>query len=370
MPKMLQNVRSAKLISLGYCEFTRCLEQRIAVKTGLNLSRPNRIAAVPTMRCNLRCKQCDIWKLELQDPELNTSQWKRILLSLRRWLGVFRVNFSGGDPFLRRDLIDLLSFCSKNSILAGVVTNGFTIDQELSNKIMRCAPFNINVSLDGSRAQTHDYLRGVTGVYDRAVSAINYLKKACEKYKSMTRLIIKTTIMEPNLGELLDLVRYVEENRLAGILFEPLEQNLWALPDLVWFKRSPLWPKDTARVCQVLEALLDAKKRGCPILNSYAHLRNMKDYFANLRNFRRAGRCDLGVTNFDIGYTGDVRFCDHMPIIGNVTISAPQDIWNSPLASHVRELVRKCNRPCLATCHIKRNLADLGRLTLNLFTKR
>jgi len=343
--------------------------QNISLKTGLNLCKPSEVSITLTMRCNSKCLQCDIWKGDYdKNAELPTEEWKKILHDLKSYLGHFRLIFTGGEPFLRHDLIELLRYCYEIGIAAGVVTNGFLINSKNAKEIIEARPLNINISLDGGTASTHDYLRGVPGAFQKAIDALLYLRDSKKKSNVGTALIVKTTIMGPNLKELIDLVKWVEKENITAVSFEPLAENLGSSQkDLHWFESNPLWPKEPKLVQDVLDELVMMKKKGSPILNPFSHFQLMKEYFMNpLLPPKRI--CPTGVRNIGITYNGNVEQCyliTKTPI-GNALKEPFKKIWQSKYARKHRSAIRSCKLPCLATCHVNRSLSEKIKLFFSI----
>lgn len=159
------------------------------------LSAPTQVFAEITDDCQLKCKHCFNGNRR-GNAYLETSVWEKIIDRLDE-CGVFRIRISGGEPFLRKDIIEILKYIDTKSIRYSVYTNGLNVDQcieELKGlKKLDC----IRVSIDGTK-EVNDYLRG-DGTYDETIQTILHLEECgipCE---------INFTIMEINyrsLGEL------------------------------------------------------------------------------------------------------------------------------------------------------------------------
>ncbi len=337
--------------------------QRLSVRTGKLLCRPTSIYVALTSRCDARCAMCDMWK---RDPieELPTEAWTEALLALRRWLGPFHVNFNGGEAYLRGDFIELLRYCKDHDILAGFITNAFHLDREVARETVRAEPFNISISLDGIQPRTHDALRGHRGAYEKVMEGLEHITEFRRAFDSRSRMIIKSTVMRQNLGELPSLARWAEQRGDLAIYFQPV---------------IPMWSKgarhqfqvDTDLLDEVVDELLALKAAGAPILNATATLRLFKPYFRD-ENLAEIGRdvCFVGVKNLFFHPDGGVFLCEHaFGPVGNITRSSPQEIWNSDEAKQVRERIVACQRPCLQTCIVKRSLSDNVELARNLLLR-
>src|SRR5439155_26677019 len=102
--------------------------QRVNAWTETVVSQPTSVFATITNRCNLHCMQCDIPLTGDRKRELSTDQWKRIILQLNDWLATVLIRWSGGEPIVRKYMIDLLEYSSSVGLLTWTNTNGHYID--------------------------------------------------------------------------------------------------------------------------------------------------------------------------------------------------------------------------------------------------
>jgi MoaA/NifB/PqqE/SkfB family radical SAM enzyme len=135
---------------------------------------------------------CDIWKLE-NTPELTPDEFLKLPSSLRD------INISGGEPFLRADLAQIIKNCAHACPRARIVisTNGFAtaLIIERMREILRVkSDIGVAISIDGIGAM-HDELRGVPGGFDSAIATVKALQKL-----GMTNLRLAFTLMEKNIA--------------------------------------------------------------------------------------------------------------------------------------------------------------------------
>jgi len=88
------------------------------------------------------------------------------------------VVFSGGEPLMRPDLPELLGFAKEHGIPFAIATNGALVDAAMTKMLASYGPHRISVSIDGSRASTHDDFRGQKGSFDKAVNALKLFRAA------------------------------------------------------------------------------------------------------------------------------------------------------------------------------------------------
>ena len=179
-------------------------EIRLAKKifiTNLGFSAPYQLNFSITYNCNSRCKFCNIWKIKSRE-ELRLEEIEKIAKNARfiQWL-----RLTGGEPFLRRDYVDILKAFYENSeglYLVSTPTNA--IAYELSymsiKKVLEFfdRKYIISISLDGDE-ETHDKLRGIKGNWKRAIKLYKMLFDLKSKHKNFN-VVFGYTIYPANVG--------------------------------------------------------------------------------------------------------------------------------------------------------------------------
>ena len=125
-----------------------------------------------TLRCNARCVFCSIWEPDFQEElekEMKTDEIKHIIDELHE-LGVQVVNFTGGEPTLRKDLSELISYTAEKNMMPTLATNGYLLYDLIKSGKLKDLEF-VMVSLDWPIAEKHDKYRGIK-IFDRAIKAI------------------------------------------------------------------------------------------------------------------------------------------------------------------------------------------------------
>lgn len=130
-----------------------------------------------TNRCNLRCRYCyhfsgpgDV------DQDLPKAEWLRFFQELNR-CAVMNVTLAGGEPFFRDDLKELIAGIVDNRMRFSILSNGILLTDEMAaflSSTGRCD--GVQVSIDGSKPETHDACRG-KGNFNRAIAGIRCLQK-------------------------------------------------------------------------------------------------------------------------------------------------------------------------------------------------
>ena len=152
-----------------------------------------------TQRCNLSCLHCgsDCGK-DARLEELSTEEWLRFFDYLPAHFDRREVVLvvTGGEPFCCPSFDAILGGLKKNEPAWGMVTNGWALTQANVEKVVAHGLMSITVSLDGLK-ESHDWLRGRAGSFERAVEGIGRLAKA-----GLPHFDVVTCVNPKNLGEL------------------------------------------------------------------------------------------------------------------------------------------------------------------------
>ena len=141
---------------------------------------PLRLDIALTGKCNLSCKYCFFAEEMEQRPDLPTTQWLRFIDELER-CGVRDLCFSGGEVFIRKDLFEIIDAAIDGRMRFSLLSNGGLINETIVKKLSQAKRKkrlnSIQISIDGSKADIHDKLRG-EGSFAGAIKAIHILSAA------------------------------------------------------------------------------------------------------------------------------------------------------------------------------------------------
>ncbi|MCJ7793179.1 MAG: radical SAM protein [Candidatus Marinimicrobia bacterium] len=294
---------------------------------------PTKITLEITDCCNAKCHYCNMWQLKKKKDELTLAQKKKLIKELKSWLGVFKINFTGGEPFLDQHLIELISYSHRLGVIISATTNGLLVEEKMTHQLVRSGLEEIYLALNGSREETHDETVGVKGSYRKVMRVIDNLKYYQRKEKKKGPFIyINCLVMKKNLAELDKLVYLVKQKKIKGINFIP-----------VWIKKKEerrlLWPQNIRLLNKKIDKLIELKQEGYPIVNSINDFLKMKKYFGQRKlqsnGVSRRERLFF-FRNFSVDAIGDVRFDFRWSVIGNVVRMKPKKIWQSQEAQRQR----------------------------------
>ncbi len=349
------------LSRLGVKHTKSAVAESLRINTGFDVTTPVTFYGIVNERCNVKCRQCEYWRLKEYKDEMTIEDWQNALLSVKAFVGEFSINFSGGEPYIKKGFLDLLTFANKNGIHAGVTTNGYCMTRENAAKTVAARPFNVNISVDGPNAELHDYLRGQPGLFDRLSKGIVYLREEQEKQNVLFPINIKPTINRLNFRHLEEIVNWAKEIGATTVNFQPV--NRWT-PETY----EELWveEEDGEEFAQVIERLIEMKNNGAPIMNSDEVLRLMLPHFRDEKAPDGVRPCRVGLRNYWIDTRGDVKLCDEFPVIGNVKEESARAIWYGEKAQEVRRDTLNCGKLCLITCVSQKTILDKVKMGMKL----
>lgn len=171
-----------------------------------------------TRACELACLHCRAEAEPKPDPrQLTTEEGFRLLDQIKEF-GDPVVVFTGGDPLMRQDLYDLISYGVNKGLKISMTPSATPhVTKEAMRRAKEAGLSRWAFSLDGSNAGIHDAFRGVAGSFDRTIQSIEYL------HELGLPIQINTTVSRYNLHDL---------ERLAELIKE-LKAVLWSVFFLV-----------------------------------------------------------------------------------------------------------------------------------------
>ncbi len=129
-----------------------------------------------TRTCNLKCEHCYAQSDARRYDQLSTEQAKAMIDDLAAF-GAPVLLFSGGEPCVRPDLVELISYAKSAGMRVVISTNGTLITPELAREFAKVGLSYVGVSFDGDPA-THDRFRGVPGAFDAALRGLHNAQDA------------------------------------------------------------------------------------------------------------------------------------------------------------------------------------------------
>ena len=153
--------------------------------------------------CNLNCKHCRVLEKNKKDQQLTLKEAKELLSQLY-YCGITKLNLSGGEPFIRKDIFVILEYAKKFEDIV-ITTNCTLLDEAKCQKLSDFSNIRLSISLDGME-QIHDEFRGKKGTFKKVVDTLPILNKNNIKYS------IRYTLSRDTIKDAKDVLRLAAEN--------------------------------------------------------------------------------------------------------------------------------------------------------------
>jgi AdoMet-dependent heme synthase len=296
--------------------------------------RPYVISWNLTYRCNLACEHCyldagskpEVHSARFADrSELSTEGCLRVIDQITAFAPDCLLILTGGEPLLRRDIVEIIRYGAGKGLWVVVGTNGVRITENLATVLRREGVRGLSLSLDALDEQRHDAFRRVRGAWRNTVAGAKILTRAGLPF------IVQTTVARHNVAELA---------AIADFAHGELGAKVWNLYFLVPSGRGAhVSDLEAADYDHVLIELRAVQKRfaGRMLVNAkcaphYARvLIGEEPASPTLRGFAGgAGGCPAGTHYMGIRPNGDVTPCPYLPLFGgNLQTQSLTEIWQS-----------------------------------------
>ena len=165
-----------------------------------------------TRTCNLNCVHCYSQSKNLQyNNELTLEEGKAFIDDISSF-GSPVMLFSGGEPLMHPNFLDLCFYAKSKGMRAVISTNGTLITKELAKELKKVGLSYVGISLDGLES-VHDRFRGKKGAFREAIEGINYAKEAGIKVG------LRFTINKRNAQEIPGIFKLLEEENIPRVCF-------------------------------------------------------------------------------------------------------------------------------------------------------
>lgn len=155
-----------------------------------------------TYKCNLNCKHCYISPVP-NKKELTTKECLQVIDILSKNGSLF-LTLTGGEILTRKDFFEIAEYARNKGFILQLLTNGTLIDKKTAKKVKSLMPAKVEISLYGLR-ETHDYITGASGAFDKAINAIELL------VKNQVPVVVKSLPMSLNYSEVWDVKNIAEK---------------------------------------------------------------------------------------------------------------------------------------------------------------
>ncbi len=320
--------------------------------TRKSLAGPFHGSIVVTYKCNLRCPMCFLWKgpgeydKQHDKKELSTEEMFHLIDDFAA-IGTAGIGFTGGEPILRPDMLDIIKYTKKKGMVTHMSSNGRIIASKgIAKKVVESGLDAIGFSVDGALPKTHDAIRG-KGSYEGVLQAIDNIVVFRKELKSRIKIVVVCVVSNYNVDQLVDLVTILKKRGVDHISFMPFH-------DIGLFSSGKENSADfkidqekIERLNKAVDELINIRKKSKAIENSLAYLKLFKDAFAHKK---LPFSCYAGYATLCIGAYGDIYPCfprmeGEIEKGPNIRQTPLKEYWHSEQVKKDREKIRGC-RDC------------------------
>lgn len=300
------------------------------MNNSVNIPTPTDMCIIVTYRCPMQCQMCNVWKNPTRKEEEITPA------EVEQLPAVKFINITGGEPFVREDLEEIVEVAFRKSPRVVISTSGW-FEERVVQLAKRFPKIGIRISIEGL-SQKNDELRGREGGFDKGLRTLLRLKEMGVK-----DIGFGITVSNHNSTDMLSLYQL---SKSLGMEFATA-----AFHNSYYFHKDDNYITNKEQVCGDFKTLIEWQ------LKEHHPKSWFRAYFnSGLINYiqgkPRLLPCEAGVVNFFVDPYGEVYPCNGLEekywkeSMGNIRQAPFQEIWYSEQAQRVRCLVRNCPKNC------------------------
>ena len=180
------------------------LSQKINLAKNVIVKRPIYVQFYITARCNLACEQCSIIHADAKHQEMNIEQINKVAENLKK-IGVTIVLLIGGEPFVRKDISEIVKAFTSRNIHVRMQTNGIATREQLEDCV-KVGGKDISISLDSLDPSVQDKING--GLNNSWERAINTISKVTQVFPEKSTAFFNSVIMPRNLKHIKNVIKF------------------------------------------------------------------------------------------------------------------------------------------------------------------
>lgn len=289
------------------------LSKKSLFKSALFKNTPVYVQFYVTSRCNLTCKQCNIIYANSDVREVTLDEVKKIANNFSK-LGVAIVLLTGGEPFLREDLPEIIKAFEDHGIHVRMQTNGLASEEQI-HKAIEYGGKDISISLDSLNPQIQDYINGeFKGSWERAIKAISVFTKYLPIESSFASL--GCVFQRNNINDIIDIIKFGTSIDWFTSLVPIHVTDMFNPMGFRTFDQGLKFKEDQYNLIdEIIEDVRKMRKQGYLLYDSDQYLDDIKRFVREepitWRN-KRGGVCDSPNLYFVVLPNGEFSpCCDH-----------------------------------------------------------
>jgi MoaA/NifB/PqqE/SkfB family radical SAM enzyme len=289
---------------------------------------PKEVCIIITYRCNAKCNMCNVWNHPTKTgEEVTVEDIEKLPPGLRF------VNITGGEPFIRQDIAEIVEAVRHKTERIVISTNGF-FTEKIVKLCEKYPDLGIRISTEGLQ-KTNDEIRKIPGGFDRTMRTLLTLRRM-----GIKDIGFGMPVQDTNFKDLLFLY---ELSDALGYEFATA-----TLHNSHYFHKLDNRIENKDMVSGEFQKLIEK------LLKSKSVKKWFRAYFNyGLMNYINGGKrflaCEMGTESCFLDPSGDIIACNGMNVkipMGNINENTFDEIWNSDQALKVRSTVKTCDKQC------------------------
>jgi MoaA/NifB/PqqE/SkfB family radical SAM enzyme len=308
-----------------------------------NIVGPVNVTFVPSWRCNSFCKMCEVTGRSSTE-EMDIDEFKRITDELAD-MGASVFSFMGGEPFMREDILEMISYVKSKHLITQVSTNGIILsDKNLARKLIETDCDIITLSLDCNDPIKYRQIRGVDK-FNEAVEGIKntvYFRNLLKKNIAIT---INFILMNENIDDAMEIIKFIKSMNVDLVATYPVVEY----GNIKNYRSKEF----DAKLVDLFRKFKKLKGRNKILDISTEYL----DYMIErITNKRLRVKCFSPISDINIDPLGNVFPCMYLlaedNAIGNIRGKSIKEFWYSKEYAQIRMQLANCNQ-CDAFCSVE-----------------
>lgn len=285
--------------------FTR--KAKIALLKGIITKKaPVYVQFSITKNCNLGCAMCSSSQSRREENDLSLGEIKKMAEVLDK-IKVGIILLTGGEPFLRDDIVEIIRIFSKKGLTVRLQTNGILATEDKIKSALQAGMKEVTLSLHSLTPEIHDTITGQKGSWNKIIESISRFSTIlpCKN----TLLGINTVVCPQNINELTEIIAFTTKIGFYSSLIPIHVLTAPANGEFVIRKEAPDFSFSKEKfsdIDRVYNEIIKMKKKNYNIYNSYRFLRNSPEF---LKGKRIKWHCDSPNLYFAISPSGNFLPC-------------------------------------------------------------
>lgn len=300
------------------------------IKNFLGIEPLQTVTIRVTQECNLRCQHCYSVSGKKLQNELSLKEIKEIVNQSKK-LGAIRIFLTGGEPFIREDICDILKYADEQDFAIYISTNGTVFNKKIINSLKSLKHLRtLQISIDGL-SKIHDQIRGEKGTFNKAIKWAKVVKKELKGKK----IAFIFTLMKKNKNELekvLKLAMSLKIDVLGLVPLYPVKRSSNA-EDIPTVEKYRILQK----LCRTYKKYKQTKLKLGLLLPPALIPKPLREIEYG------CGYVCTFPSMLGISANGDVAPCDGLLsykkfILGNIRKHSLKELWDHPLMKKLRKI--------------------------------